>query len=55
MVRTTIAITAGEDLGLDAEGISMAFLDGNINKGIYMMIPEGFEVEGDGEDPKHRS
>ena len=55
-VCTIIAITAGEDLELDTVDISTAFLNGDIDKEIYMKIPEGFKVEGepqDGEDPKH--
>ena len=54
-VCTIIAIAAGEDLELDAVDISTAFLNGDIDKEIYMKILEGFEVEGeprDGEDPK---
>ena len=46
-VRTIIAITAGEDLELDAVDILTAFLNGDIDKEIYMKIPEGFEVEGE--------
>jgi hypothetical protein len=54
-VRTVMAITADEDLELEGVDISTAFLNGDIDKELYMRIPEGFEVEGeprDGEDPK---
>jgi len=54
-VRAVIAIAAEEDLELDAVDISTAFLNGVIDREIYMKIPEGFEVEGEpheGEDPK---
>ncbi len=54
-VRTVIALAAIEDLELEAVDISTAFLNGIIDKEVYMRIPDGFEVEGeprDGEDPK---
>jgi len=54
-VRTVIALAASEDLELESVDISTAFLNGVIDKEIYMKIPDGFEVEGelrDGEDPK---
>ena len=54
-VRTVIALAAMEDLELEAVDISTAFLNGVIDKEVYMRIPDGFEVEGeprDGEDPK---
>ena len=53
-VRAVIAIAADEDLELEGVDISTAFLNGDIDRELYMRIPEGFEVEGeprDGEDP----
>ena len=50
-----IALAANEDLELESVDISMAFLNGEIDKEVYMCIPDGFEVEGeprDGKDPK---
>ena len=50
-----IALAVNEDLELESVDISMAFLNGEIDKEVYMRIPDGFEVEGeprDGEDPK---
>ena len=50
-----IALVANEDLELESVDISTAFLNGEIDKEVYMRIPDGFEVEGkprDGEDPK---
>jgi hypothetical protein len=55
VVRTMMAIAADEDLELEGVDISMAFLNGDIDKELYMRIPEGFKVEGelcDSEDPK---
>jgi len=52
-VCTMVAITADEDLELEGVDISRAFLNRHIDRGLYMRIPEGFEVEGEGEDPKH--
>jgi transposase InsO family protein len=55
-VRTVIALAAAEDLELEAVDVSTAFLNGDIDKELYMRILEGFVVEGelrDGEDPKH--
>ena len=51
-----IALVVNEDLELESVDISMAFLNGEIDKEVYMCIPDGFEVEGkprDGKDPKH--
>src|SRR6267154_6432174 len=51
-----IALAAIEDLELEAVDISTAFLNGEIDKEVFMRIPDGFEVEGEprkGEDPKH--
>ena len=55
VVRTVIALAANEDLELESVDISTAFLNGEINKEVYMHIPDGFKVKGeprDGEDPK---
>ncbi len=54
-VRMVMALAAAEDLELEAVDISMAFLNGDIDTGLYMRIPEGFKVEGklhEDEDPK---
>jgi len=54
-VQAIIAIAAEEDLELNVVDISMAFLNGVIDRELYMKIPEGFKVEGEpreGEDPK---
>ena len=54
-VRAVIALAAAEDLELEAVDVSTAFLNGEIDKELYMRIPEGFVVEGepcDGEDPR---
>jgi len=52
---TVIALAAIEDLELKTVDISTAFLNGDINREIYMKIPEGLEVDVEpalGEDPK---
>ena len=54
-MRAVIALAAIEDLELETVDISMAFLNGDIDKEIYMRIPEGLEVDGEpapGEDLK---
>ena len=50
-----IALAVNEDLELESVDISTAFLNGEIDKEVYMHIPDGFKVEGeprDGKDPK---
>ena len=50
-----IALAVNEDLELESVDISMAFLNGEIDKEVYMCIPDDFKVKGkprDGEDPK---
>ena len=54
-MRAVIAQAAIEDLELETVDISMAFLNGDIDREIFMKIPEGLEVDGEpalGEDPK---
>jgi len=54
-MRTVIALAAIEDLELETVDISTAFLNGDIDREIYMKIPEGLEVDVEpapGEDPK---
>ena len=54
-MRTVIALAAIEDLELETVDISTAFLNGEIDKEIFMKVPEGLEVDGEpapGEDPK---
>jgi hypothetical protein len=54
-MHTVIALAATEDLELETVDISMAFLNGDIDKEIFMKIPEGLEVDGEpapGEDPR---
>ena len=54
-MRTIIALATIEDLELKTVDISMAFLNGDIDKEIYMKIPEGLKVNGElalGEDLK---
>jgi len=49
------ALATAEDMELEAVDVLMAFLNGEIDKELYMRVPEGFVVEGephDGEDPK---
>ena len=45
VVQTVIALVANEDLELELVDISTAFLNGEIDKEVYMCIPDGFEVE----------
>jgi len=55
-VRMVIALATAEDMELEAVDVSMAFLNGEIDKELYMRVLEGFVVEGEpcnGEDPKH--
>jgi hypothetical protein len=50
-----ITLAAIEDLELEAVNISTTFLNGDIDREIFMRIPEGLEVDGEpapGEDPK---
>jgi len=54
-MRTVIALAAIKDLELETVDISTAFLNGDIDREIYMKIPEGLEVDVEpapGEDPK---
>jgi hypothetical protein len=54
-MRTIIALAAIEDLELETVNVSTAFLNGDIDREIFMRIPEGLEVDGEpapGEDPK---
>jgi len=54
-MRAVIALAAIEDLELETVDISTAFLNGDIDREIYMKVPEGLEVDGEpalGEDPK---
>ena len=54
-MRAVIAQAAIEDMELETVDISTAFLNGDIDREIYMKIPEGLEVDGEpapGEDPK---
>ena len=54
-MHAVITLAAIEDLELKTVNISTAFLNGEINKEIFMKIPEGLEVDGEpapGEDPK---
>jgi hypothetical protein len=54
-MRTVIALAAIEDLELETVDVSTAFLNGDIDREIFMRIPEGLEVDGEpapGEDPK---
>ncbi|CAG8689828.1 17371_t:CDS:2, partial [Acaulospora colombiana] len=47
-LRTVIALAAIEDMELESVDISTAFLNGDIDAEVYMEVPEGIEVEGDG-------
>jgi hypothetical protein len=54
-MRTVIALAAIKDLELETVDILMAFLNGDINKEIYMKIPEGLKVDSEpalGKDPR---
>jgi len=54
-MRAIIALAAIEDLELKTVNISTAFLNGDIDREIYMKVLEGLEVDGEpalGEDPK---
>jgi len=55
VVHTVIALAVAKDMELEVVDISTAFLNGEIDKELYMRVLEGFVVEGelcDGEDPK---
>jgi len=50
-----IALAVAKDMELEVVDVLTAFLNGEIDKELYMRVPEGFVVEGepcDGEDPK---
>ena len=54
-MHAVIALAEIEDLELKTVNILTAFLNGEIDKEIFMKIPEGLEVDGEpapGEDPK---
>ena len=56
VVHTVIALATAEDMELEVVDVLTAFLNGEIDKELYMRVLEGFVVEGelhDGEDPKH--
>jgi hypothetical protein len=55
VMRTVIALATIEDLELETVNVSTAFLNGDIDREIFMRIPEGLEVDGEpalGEDLK---